>query len=149
MVTENFELIGLREFTELRPRKPEVFNPQKRRIEITRIDFVYRNCRKTNRTDNEVNFSKTQGLKKRPVELMRKEVNGKFSEQKSCTWQLCCDSQRCKSKWMRRRVIPSTKSRKSTSTTTTTTTTSTNYFSVLDKKNGNVKAHIVLSSTID
>ena len=70
LVKENSEHIDLPEINEQRGRKTELFNLQKRRIEKIRTEFVYRNCRIANTTDNEVNFSNPKGMKNRLLELM-------------------------------------------------------------------------------
>ena len=80
LVIGNSEHIDITEINKETGRKIELFNLQKRRIEKTRIEIVNRNCRTTNRNDNEVNFSKPEGLKYQLLELMWKYVDGKFSE---------------------------------------------------------------------
>ena len=69
------------------------------KIEKTRTEFVYENCRLANRTDNEVNFSQPERLKNRLPDMMWKFVDCKCSEENSCTRQLCCDCQKCRNKW--------------------------------------------------
>ena len=54
-------LIDLPQNSEQRGGETELFNQQKRRIEGSRLEFVYRGCRIINRIDREVNSMKPEG----------------------------------------------------------------------------------------
>ena len=74
LVQEVSEKFDLPEFNEQRGRTTRFFNLQKRKIKKTRFEFAYRDCRKADKNYQEVNFSKSEGLTNRLLELMWKYV---------------------------------------------------------------------------
>ena len=64
-----------------------------------RTEFVYRTARVVSRLHEKVDFNREIGLKNRIINFMWWHVENLFSENKVCTWQLCCGCGSCRNNW--------------------------------------------------
>ena len=80
-------------------RRKEIFSLKKTRTEKRRSEFIFQTCRLANKIDDKIKFHEAKNLKARLIKLMWEFVEKKFSSSNVCTWQLCCDCQKCRNLW--------------------------------------------------
>ena len=98
---EKLDGIEFPNLTESGERSSELFNVRKVRPEKARSDLIFKTARTVNKTNSDIDFLKTEGLKNRILNVIWNFVNKCFSRDNTCTWQPACDCHTCRNNWNR------------------------------------------------